>query len=115
MPPRIQHAFLNKNASAVLIMLIKNSSRACTKLDDANFCADSVAHPRIEMCSMLKYLKSPSMFKDDDRNIILKKFWDMTKTGADETMSKVDYCMKSINVMINNQIREKLMIKTHVD
>ena len=55
-------------------MLIEISSHAHTTLDNMNFCADSVVHPRIEMCSMLKYLKSPSMFKDDNHNIILKKF-----------------------------------------
>ena len=104
MPPRIQCVLFNKNASVGLIMLIEISSRACTTLDNINCCADIVVHPRIEMCSMLKYLKSPSMFKHDDRNVILKKFWDMTKTGANKNMTKVDYHMMSINIMINNKL-----------
>ena len=57
-----------------LITLIEVSSRAHTPLDNLKFCTDSVVHPRIEMCSMLKYLISPSMFKDDDRDVILKMF-----------------------------------------
>ena len=108
MPPRIQYALLNKNVSVGLMLLIGISSRACATLDNLKFCADSAVHPRIETCSMLKCLKSPSMFKDDACNVIFKKFWDMIKTGADEMTSKVDYCIMFINVMINNKIKKKI-------
>ena len=36
------------------------------------------------------------------------------KIDANETMSKVDYCMISINVMINNKIREKIDDQKHM-
>ena len=71
---RIQHALLNKNFSIGLTMLIEIYSRTHASLDNLNFCADSVVHPRIEMYSILEYLKSPSIFKDEDRNNIFKTF-----------------------------------------
>ena len=106
--PRVQYASLNKNFSAGLIMLIEISSCACVALDNLNFCSESAAYPKIEMCSMLKYSQSLSIFKDDDCNIIFKTFWDMTTIGTDGMMSKVGYRVTSINIIINNKIREKV-------
>ena len=38
----------------------------------------------------------------------------MTKTGADETISKVDYCITHVNIIVNNKIRKKIDYEKHM-
>ena len=55
------------------------------------------------------------MFKNDDSDVILQTCWDMAKTGADKKMNKVDYHKMSINIMINNKIRNEINRDKHMD
>ena len=108
MPPRIQYVLLKKNIELWFIMLIEISSRAHTTIDDLNFCTDRIVHPRVEMHAILKYLKSPSIFKDEYRDLILETCWDMTEKETDKNMSKEDYCKLSINITIDNEIKNNI-------
>ena len=103
--PRIEHAMLKRNAGLGSMITIKISYRASLKLDNLSFYKDSIVHPRIEMHSILKYLKSPSMFRKNDHDVILQTCWNKIKTSADRKMNKLCYHNMPINIMINNKIR----------
>ena len=103
--PRTQCALLKKNIELRFIMLIEISSRAHTTIDDLSFCTDRIVHPRVEMHAMLKYLKYPSIFKDECRDLTLETCWDMTEKGTDKNMSKEDCYKSSINIAIDSKIK----------
>ena len=54
------------------------------------------------------------MFEDNDRNVILSKFYDLTKTGEDKFFSIEDYYKISINVMIDDKIKKKIKVKNKI-
>ena len=57
---------------------------------------------------MLKWLKYPSIFDDNDRNKVLSKICSLTITGEDRYFTKEEYFKISINGMINNKMRLNL-------
>ena len=59
---------------------------------------------------MLKQLKYPSIFYDNDRNEVLSKMFSLIITGEDRYFTKEEYFKISINVMINNKIRLNLNV-----
>ena len=63
------------------------------------------------MFSVSKWLKHPSVFEDDDGNVILSKSHDLTKTGEDKFFSTEDCCKISINAMIDDKIKKKIKHK----
>ena len=107
---RIQYAFLHRNVHEGHPHLIEISSRANTSLEDLRFCQDHTLCPRKEMFPMLKWLKYPSIFDDNDRNEVLSKMCSLTITGEDRYFTKEEYFKISINVMINNKIRLNLKV-----
>lgn len=117
--PQIQYALLKKNIELRFIMLIEISSRAYTTVDDLSFCTDRIVHPRVEMYVMLKYLKSPLIFKDEYRDQILETCWDIMEKRTNKHISKEDYYKLSINITINskikNNINERKKIWTRLD
>jgi len=70
--PRIEYVFLDTNGSTGLPLLIELSSRANTTISDLTFCQEKIIRPRLEMYNILKILKLPSIFKDLERDAILK-------------------------------------------
>lgn len=66
------------------------------------------------MFFVLKWLKHLSIFEDNNRNIILSKLYDLTKTGEDKFFSIEDYYKISINVMIDNKIKKNIKDKNKI-
>ena len=100
----MQYKVLHRNVDEGHPYLIGISSRTNTPLEDLIFCQNCTLCPRTDMFSVLKWMKHPSIFDDNDRNVILAKSYDLTKTGVDNLFSIEDYYKISINVMINNKI-----------
>ena len=94
---RMQHALFHRNVDEGHPCLVEISSRASTSLEDLQYFQNCTLHPRPEMFFVLKWLKHPSMFEDNDRNVILSKFYDLTKTGEDKFFSIEDCYKISIN------------------
>ena len=102
----MQHALLHRNVHEGCPYLIEISSRANTSLEDIRFCQECTLCPRKEMFPLLKWLKYPSIFDDNDRNEVLSKMCSLTITGEDRSFTnKEEHYKISINVMINNKIR----------
>ena len=60
------------------------------------------------MFSKLKWFKFLSVFDDNDRNVILAKFFDLIKIGVNNLFSAKDYHKTAIHIMINNETRRKI-------
>lgn len=86
--PRTQHTLFHRNVDEGHPCLIEISSRANTSLEDLNFCQHCTLCPRTDMFSVLKWTKHPSAFDDNDRNVVLAKLCDLTKTGVDDLFSR---------------------------
>ena len=85
---RIQHALLDRNVYEGYPYLIEISSPTNTSLEDSQFCQDYILYPRKEMYAMLKWLKHPSIFDDNDRNEVLSKMRTLIITGEDRFLLK---------------------------
>ena len=109
--PRTEHALLKRNAGLGSMITIKISCRASLKLDNLSFCADIIVHPRIEMHSILECLKSLSMVKKNDLDVIMQTCWNKIMTSADRKISEVGHHKIPINTMINNKIRNLIINK----
>ena len=66
------------------------------------------------MFFILKWLKHPSIFEDNDRNVILVQFYDLTERGEDKFFSIDDYYKISISAMIDNKIKKKIKDKNKI-
>ena len=80
--------------------LVEMSSRANTTLDNLHFCRDHIVHPRKEMLVLLKILREPSMFEEEDRISILKRVVQIVLSHDNNFSTKEDYLRLSIDVMI---------------
>ena len=110
--PRIECALLFRNdkLGTGFPSLIEISSRAHATTEDLYFCLRHLVFPRREMFKMLKCLKRPSIFNVNDANVMLKKFWMITKERIDTNYSDEDYCKIAIEIMINDRV--KIMISS---
>ena len=66
------------------------------------------------MFFILKWLKYPSIFKDNNRNVILSKFYGLIKTGEDKLFSIDNYYKILINIIIDNKIKKKIKDKNKI-
>ena len=93
--------------------LVETSSRANTTLDNLHFCRDHIVHPRKEMLILLKILREPSMFEEEDRISISKRVVQIVLSHDDNLSTKEDYLRLSIDVMISNKVNRMINSSTH--
>ena len=107
---RVEYVFLKDNAHYQSPYLVEISKRASTSIEDLDFCKDSIIFPKIEMIRILKMLKEPSVFLEDDRCSMLEKLCDILTTQRDLVEKETYYLQLAVHMMITNKINKSIKI-----
>lgn len=84
--------------------LVEISNRANTALENLLFCKDHIAYPMKEMLVLLKILREPSMFVEEDRVSMLKRVVQIVLSNDNNFSTKEDCLRLSIDVMLSNKV-----------
>ena len=84
--------------------LVEISTRANITLENMYFCREHVVHPRKEILVLLKILREPSMFVEEDRINILKRLAGVVVRNDKIFRKNQDCLCLSMGTMISNKV-----------
>ena len=86
------------------------SKRASTSIGGLDFCTDRIIFPKIEMIRILKMLREPSVFLEDDRCSMLEKLCDILTTQRDLVEKETYYSQLATRMIIRNKTNKSIKI-----